>query len=274
MLKTTFLTLFAVLIFYAAFAAVAYVLQERLMYHPTAGLATTPGHHELLFEPVTLNTSDGETLSGWWLPAMRERAVLLFLHGNAGNMSDRIESLKVFNRLGFSVLIFDYRGFGNSTGTPTEYGLYEDAETAWRYLTASRRIDPMRIVVFGRSLGGGVATHLVQRHSSRLLILESVFTSIHELTTHHYPFLPVRWLMKDKFNSISRIHMHQAAALLVVHSPDDEIVPYAHGQELYAAARGNKDLLTISGRHNNGFLVTGDKYVEAIDAFLDQHLGR
>lgn len=274
MLKTTLVTLFGVVILYGAFAAVVYVLQERLLYHPSEQLATTPGHHELLFEPVTLTTSDRENLVAWWLPARRERGVLLFLHGNAGNMGDRIESLKIFNSLGLSTLIVDYRGFGRSTGTPSESGLYEDAETAWRYLTGNRGIDPMKIVVFGRSLGGGVATHLTHRHSTRALILESAFTSVHDLTTDHYPFLPVRWLMNDKFDSMSRIHALQTGALLIIHSTDDEIVPYRHGEELFEAARGNKELLTISGGHNNGFIVTGDAYVEAIDAFLDKHLGR
>lgn len=273
-LRTAFVSLFAVVILYAAFAAVVYVLQERLLYHPTRELATTPGHHELLFDPVTMTTSDGETLVGWWLPARRERAVLLFLHGNAGNMADRIESLQVFNQLGLSVLIFDYRGYGASSGVPSEDGLYEDAETAWRYLTGERGINPMRIVVFGRSLGGGVATRLTQRHSCRAVILESVFTSIHELTTHHYPYLPVRWLLNDKFDSLSRMHDLQTGALLVIHSRDDEIVPYRHGEELHAVARGNKEMLTISGGHNNGFIVTGDAYIDALDTFLKKHLGR
>ncbi|MDX1429445.1 MAG: alpha/beta hydrolase [Rhodothermales bacterium] len=274
MLKTTLVTLFGVVILYGAFAAVVYVIQERLLYHPSEQLATTPGHHELLFEPVTLTTSDRENLVAWWLPAQRSRGVLLFLHGNAGNMGDRMESLKVFNQLRLSVLIFDYRGFGRSSGVPSEHGLYEDAETAWRHLTGAMGIDPMKIVVFGRSLGAGVATHLAQRHSTRAVILESGFTSVHDLTADHYPFLPVRWLMNDKFDSMSRIHDLQTGALLVIHSTDDEIVPYRHGQELYEAARGNKELLTISGRHNNGFMVTGDAYVDAIDAFLDKHLSR
>ncbi len=274
MLKTTFVTLFAFVILYVAFVGVVYVLQERLLYHPTQHLATTPGHHELLFEPVSFNTTDGETLSGWWVPSTRQRGVLLFLHGNAGNMADRIESLKVFNSLGLSVFIFDYRGYGQSTGTPTENGLYEDAESAWRYLAGTRNIDPMRIVIFGRSLGGGVATWLAARHSSRAVILESAFTSVHDLIFHHYPFVPVQLLLNDKFDSLSRVHSMQTGALLVIHSPEDETVPYAHGTELHRAARGNKEFFEIEGTHNNGFIATGERYVERIDSFLDTHLGR
>ena len=274
MLKTTLVTLFALVILYAAFVGVVYVLQERLMYHPKEHLGTTPGHHGLVFEPVSFNTSDGETLFGWWLPARRERGVMLFLHGNAGNMADRIESLKIFNSLGLSVFIFDYRGYGQSSGTSTENGLYEDSESAWRYLTGTRGIDPMKIVVFGRSLGGGVATWLTARHNSRAVILESAFTSVHDLIFHHYPFVPVQLLLNDKFDSLSRVHSMQTGALMVVHSPTDEIVPFSHGEELFRAARGNKEFFEMKGGHNNGFIATGDLYAERIDAFLDTHLGR
>ncbi len=272
MLKTTIVTLFALVVLYSAFVGVMYVLQERVLYHPKQHLSTTPGHHELLFEPVSFNTTDGETLSGWWLPSTRERGVLLFLHGNAGNMADRIESLKVFNRLGLSVFIFDYRGYGQSTGTPTENGLYEDGESAWRYLTGTRGVDPMKIVIFGRSLGAGVATWLGARHSNRAMILESAFSSVHDLTAHHYPFVPVQLLINDRYDSLGRVHSLQAGALLMIHSPDDELVPFDQGQELFKAARGNKQFLEIEGTHNHGFIATGERYVEAIDAFLDTHL--
>ena len=272
MLKTTFVTLFAFVVLYSAFVGVMYVLQERLLYHPKEHLTTTPGHHELLFEPVSFNTTDGETLAGWWLPSRQERGVLLFLHGNAGNMADRIESLKIFNRLGLSVFIFDYRGYGQSSGTPTENGLYEDGESAWRYLTGTRGIDPMKIVIFGRSLGGGVATWLAVRHSTRAVILESAFTSVHDLAGHHYPFVPVQLLLNDRYDSLSRIHALQTGALMMIHSPEDELVPFDHGQELYRAARGNKEFLEIEGTHNHGFIAAGERYVSAIDAFLDTHL--
>ncbi|MDX1740839.1 MAG: alpha/beta hydrolase, partial [Rhodothermales bacterium] len=232
----------------------------------------TPGHHELLFEPVSFETSDGQSLAAWWLPSTRERGVLLFLHGNAGNMADRIESLKILNRLGLSVFIFDYRGYGTSTGEPSENGLYEDGESAWRYLTETRGVDPMKIVIFGRSLGGGVATWLASRHSSRAVILESPFTSVHDLISHHYPFVPVQLLINDRYDSLSRIHSLQTGALLMIHSPEDELVPFVQGQELFKAARGNKEFLEIEGTHNHGYIAAGERYVEAIDAFLDTHL--
>lgn len=273
MLRTTLITLFAIVILYAAFVAVVYMFQDRMLYFPEKGLHTTPGHYEMVFDPVTLNTSDRETLRGWWVPAESARGVVIFLHGNAGNMAGRMEQLKIFNRLRLSTFIFDYRGYGESTGKPSENGLYEDAETAWRYLTETRGVDPMKIVIFGKSLGGAVATWLANRHSCRAVILESTFTSVPDLAARFYPYLPVRLLARDRFDSMTRIHNLQSGAVLVIHSRSDEIVPFEHGQTLHEALRGNKEFLEISGGHNTGYQATGDDYVRALDAFLDENLG-
>lgn len=263
------------LIGYGILVAVMYAFQDRMLYFPTEDLVTTPAHRGLLFETVTFSTKDGESLHAWWIPAEgEERGVLLFSHGNAGNISGRLESAAIFNKLGLSVLLFDYRGYGQSTGTPNEEGLYQDGQAAWTYLTQERGVDPLNIVLYGRSLGGGVATWLATRHQCAALIVEATFTSVPDVAAEHYRFLPVRLLARSKFDNLSRISQIQAAALMVIHSPHDEIIPYAHGQRLYEAARGNKTFLEIEGGHNDGFFVTGARYRREIDAFLQKHLGR
>ncbi|MFQ5569098.1 MAG: alpha/beta hydrolase [Rhodothermales bacterium] len=270
-----FLTLLAVLIVgYVAVVAYLYAIQEHMLYFPTSDLTTSPAQYGMLFETVRLQTEDGELLHGWWVPAEKEeRAVLLFFHGNAGNISNRIDSIEIFHRLGLSVLLFDYRGYGHSTGTPSEEGLYRDAEAAWRYLTEVRRVDPSRIVLFGRSLGGGAATWLATQHNTGALIIESTFTSVPDVAAEHYPFLPVRLLARSRFDNLSRIDDVQTA-LLIVHSPDDEIIPFEHGKRLFEAARQNKTFLQLEGGHNDGIFATGARYVEEMDVFLRRHLGR
>ncbi len=258
---------------YAAIVFLAYLLQDRLLYFPSRMLTASPAHLGLRFEPVSFDTEDGETLDGWWIPAEPERAVLLFCHGNAGNISHRLESVEVFHRLGLSVLLFDYRGYGQSTGRPSEAGLYRDGEAAWRYLTQTRRIDSLDVVLFGRSLGGAVATYLAAQHRTGALIVESAFTSVPDVAARHYPFLPVRALARSRFDNLGRIATVQTP-LLVIHSRHDEIIPFEHGQRLFEAALSNKAFLEIEGGHNDGFLVSAARYRDAIDAFLHNHLGR
>ena len=259
---------------YGAIVAYMYSVQDRLLYHPTTLLTTSPAHFGMLFETIKLRTRDNESLHAWWVPAEgRERAVLLFFHGNAGNISGRIETLEIFHRLGLSVLLVDYRGYGQSTGTPSEDGLYRDADAVWQYLTQARGIDPSRIVVYGRSLGGGVATWLATQHPTGALILESTFTSVPDVAARHYPFLPVRLLARSRFDNLSRIDNIQTN-LLVIHSADDELIPFEHGQRLFDAARQNKVFLELKGGHNDGSFTSGEKYVDALDSFISRFLGR
>ena len=256
---------------YAALVLLAYVLQDRLLFFPSRALVTSPSQYGLRFASVSMKTEDGETLHGWWIPAEPERAVLLFCHGNAGNISHRLESAEIFNRLGLSVLLFDYRGYGQSTGTPSETGLYRDGEAAWRYLTQTRRVDPRRIVVFGRSLGAAVAVDVAARHTPGALIAESAFTSAPDVGARHYPILPVRLLARNHFDNLGRIAGVQAP-VLIIHSRTDEIVPFEHGKRLFGAAPPDKTFLEIEGGHNDGFFVTGLRYQEGIGAFLERYL--
>lgn len=258
---------------YLAVVALAFALQDRLLYVPARQLVTTPDRHGLSYETVHVDTEDGERLHGWWMPARDARGTLLFLHGNAGNISGRIESIRQFHRLGLNVLIVDYRGYGESTGSPSEEGLYRDTDAAWRHLTETRGIDPLRIVVFGRSLGAGPGTWLATRHRPGALILESPFTSVPDIAAHHYPWLPVRLLVRMQFDNLGRIDRIEAP-LLTIHSPDDRVIPFAHGRQVFAAAHEPKQFLEIDGGHNDGFLISEERYLPAVDRFLHQHLDR
>lgn len=259
---------------YVTFASVIFLLQSRLIYYPnmpSRAVTATPDQAGLIYEGVEFGAEDGVRLDGWFLPAEMPRGVLLFFHGNAGNISHRLESLRIFRDLGLSTFIFDYRGYGRSEGKVSEQGTYRDAEAAWRYLTVERGIPEQSIVYFGRSLGASIAAHLAMTHVPKALILESAFTSAPDVAARTYPFLPVRWLARFQYNA--REYLESVTApVLIVHSPQDEIIPFENGRELFASANEPKRFLEIRGGHNEGFLVSGMNYVNAIDAFLRDHL--
>ena len=264
---------------YLLVVALAWAFQERLLYLPHMGREPigTPADRGLAWSPVTLETEDGLALDAWWLPHERPRASLLFLHGNAGNISHRLDSLVQFHRLGFSVLILDYRGYGRSEGRPSEAGLALDAEAGWRWLREEADQAPEAIVLFGRSLGAAVAAELAEGREAlgerpAAVILESPFRSVPALAQRVYPFLPARWLAR--FSHDTERHVRGVEApLLVIHSRDDEIIPFAEGEAVYRAAREPKRLLEIRGGHNTGFLESEPDYSEGIDGFLVEVAG-
>jgi len=254
-------------------------LENSLIFFPTRELLSTPAEYGLDYETIKIAAADGVSLHGWWIPSEPERGVLLFFHGNAGNIGDRIESVEIFHRLGLSVLIVDYRGYGSSEGDPSEEGTYRDAEAAWGFLVGERGVDPGRVIVFGRSLGAAVATHLVAglagdevaEKRPALLILESAFTSVPDMAAAAFPFLPARMLARTRYDNLDRVG-RVGCPVLVVHSRGDEIVPFDHGRRLFESARDPRAFLEIRGGHNDGFLVSGQAYVDGIDAFLSRHL--
>lgn len=252
-------------------AGVAYFGQHRLVYFPDSGreIAITPAAHGLPYEDIAIRTDDDETLGAWWLPAPDARGAVLLLHGNAGNISHRIEYARMFRELGYSTLLVDYRGYGTSTGTPSEAGTYRDASASWHWLTESRGVDARDIVVFGESLGGAVACWLAQQHSPRVLVLASTFTSVPDLGAEIYPMLPVRWLSRVRYDTLERLPLVNAP-VLIVHSPGDDIIPFAHGRKLYEAAREPRQFLEIRGGHNDGFVHMNPEWVASLGAFLDR----
>ncbi|MHB8810193.1 MAG: alpha/beta hydrolase [Desulfobulbaceae bacterium] len=247
-----------------------FCMQDRLLFYPnlpSREITATPTKIGLNFEPVTITTSDHVRIKGWFVPAPQAKGVLLFLHGNAGNISHRLDSLAIFHRLGLSTLIIDYRGYGESEGRISEQGTYLDAQAAWRYLTETRGVAPEEIIIFGRSLGGAVAAHLAARTSPAGLILESVFSSVPDMAAQLYPVFPVRLLARYQYD-VKKAVRTITCPLLVIHSPDDEIIPFAQGVKVYEAAGAPKEFLEIRGSHNEGFMESGSMYQEGLERFI------
>ncbi len=264
------------IVIYLALALFLFLFQSRLIYYPnfpSRAVTITPDRVGLAYESLEIVTEDGVRLHGWFIPADRQaRGVLLFFHGNAGNISHRLDSLEIFFALGLDVLVFDYRGYGRSEGKVSEQGTYLDADAAWRYLTERRRVPADRVVLFGRSLGAAVAAHLATKHTPRALIMESSFTSAPDLASQYYRIFPVRWLARFQYGAKAYLSSVRCP-VLIVHSRDDEIIPFQHGQALFAAANEPKAFLELRGGHNEGFLVSGQTYIDGLDQFLTRYLG-
>ena len=286
---------------YGAVLVLVFLFQSHLVFFPGTGreAVLTPQSYGMRFESLQIQTADGETLHAWWVPAEDARGVVLFFHGNAGNISHRLDYLQMFHRLRYSTLIVDYRGYGRSTGTPSEAGTYRDAEAAWDYLRHARLALPRDVVIAGESLGGAVATWLAAEISlipdpspegrredrapafpleertkagmgPRAVVLFSTFTSVTDLGAQVYWFLPVRLLSRigyDNRENLKRIR----APVFIAHSRDDDIVPYAHGKRLFEAAGEPKAFLEMRGGHNDGFIFTQPEWVAQLAAFLDRH---
>lgn len=252
---------------WAGISLLAFVFQGRLIFYPEKQLMAEPLDIGLAFEEVWLETPDDITIHGWYIPHPSPRATTLFFHGNAGNISHRLDTLRLLHDLGLSVLIIDYRGYGQSEGRPSESGTYLDAEAAWRHLTVTLGIKPEEIIVMGRSLGAAVAIQLAERYTPGLLVAESAFTSIPAMARRLYPYLPVRLISRIHYPSIDRI-ANVRCPVLVVHSPEDEIIPFEFGEALYARASAPKRFLRISGDHNSGFMMSDVAYRLGLDEFI------
>ncbi len=256
---------------YIALALLLAIFQSRMIYYPTYSIDSTPRQIGLGYDDVDFVSDDGIRLNGWFIPAENRIGVLLFCHGNAGNISHRLESIKIFHDLGLSVFIFDYRGYGLSEGDPSENGTYRDVEAAWNHLTEISMIDPSEIIVFGRSLGGSIAAYIAKEQNPGALILESAMTSVPDIAAGMYPFLPVRLLARFEYNTIDYIR-EISCPVLVIHSPDDEIIPYENGQKLFAAANEPKLFLELTGGHNEGFLLAAKEYKDGLREFIGKIL--
>lgn len=265
---------------YALLILVLYFYQGRMVFlaHvPGRALTASPEDIGLSFESVMLPTEDGERIHGWYVPrapGAMPLGVVLFFHGNAGNISHRLDSIRMFNALGHDVLIVDYRGYGDSTGKPTEEGLYRDGEAAWNYLVKERGIEAERIVLFGRSLGAVVASRVASRNAPAGLIIESGFTSGADMAARLYPFLPARLVTRLDFPLIEFVRRVECP-VMVIHSRDDEIIPFDMGRTIYEAVPGDDvTFLEIWGGHNTGFILSEPVYLPALREFLDRALER
>ncbi len=266
------------LLTYLGLAALIYFKQDALVFQAEMdrGYQVTPASIGLRFDALTLVTDDGEKLDGWHVPAKAgasARGLVLVFHGNAGNIGHRLDYLRMFHDLGYASLIVDYRGYGHSSGKPSEEGTYLDASAAWRHATGALGYPATRIVVFGESLGGAVAAQLASSQRPAALVLASTFTSVPDLGAEIYPWLPVRALARIRYDTRERLATI-AAPVLVIHSRGDDIIPFAHGEQLFAAARPPKRFLEIEGGHNDGFVFNRDSWARGLDDFLRSALER
>lgn len=260
--------LLVLLVLVALAAVILYPWIERSMiFHPLRELEWTPDAWNLSHEEVMLPTPDGLTLHGWFFPPPARAPVILFCHGNAGNISHRLDNVQRLLEKGLGVLIFDYRGYGRSSGRPSEQGLYSDGLAACDWLTKTRGIDSGRIVPFGRSLGASVALEVALQRPVRSLILESAFTSTRDMARSILLFRPLSPFIPARFNNLAKIP-RVSVPVLIVHGQRDELVPFGMGRALYRAAPEPKRFLALpAAGHNDTVASGGARYLAALAAF-------
>jgi fermentation-respiration switch protein FrsA (DUF1100 family) len=264
--------LLVLLVAYLLLCLLVYAGQSWLVYFPSRHLGLTPADLGLAYAEADIQTEDGVRLHGWAVPRQGAGAWVLHCHGNGGNISGRLDLVKLLHDLGCNVLVFDYRGYGRSQGRPSEEGLRRDAEAAWRYLTQTLGIPSGQIVLMGESLGGGVAARLAARHRPAGLILQSTFTSAVDLGAEVYPFLPVRLLCRHRYPVAEYVRSLDCPKL-ILHSPQDEIVPVRHGRRLFEVAAEPRQWLEIQGGHNQSYLERGPDYRQALRGFIAGAVG-
>ena len=223
-------------------------------------------------EDVFFKSLDGISLHGWYVPTDEPQATLLWFHGNAGNITHRIENILLLKPLKLSIFIFDYRGYGRSRGKPDELGLYKDSLAAYDFLIREKKVAIETLFLFGRSLGGVCAVEVASKRPATGLILESTFTSAQDMVKNMFPILPLGQFIKSRFNAIETIATVRIPKLFL-HGTDDEIVPYLLGRRLYNAAPQPKQFYDIQGsRHNDTYIMGGEPYIDRIGQFLTETL--
>ena len=285
--KTASVILLKWLLRVSVVAAIAYLAaclylffqQTRFIFFPSAVITTTPQLLNLRYQevwlPVSPTSSKVEYIHGWWIPATQVNAkVLLYLHGNGINIGANAAHAKRFHQMGFSVLLIDYRGYGQSQGSfPSEASVYQDAATAWDYLVNHKQVMPNQIMIYGHSLGGAIAIDLALQHPEAAgLIVESSFTSIREMIAYQgsYWMFPINLLLHQRFDSISKVRSLQLPVLFI-HGTGDQVVPTAMSQRLYTAAPEPKQLMLIpKAGHNNVAEVAGSHYFRVVQKFAQQ----
>jgi len=269
---------------YWGLGVILYLMQPKFLYSPVGEVPYTPDELGLNFETIVFKSVDGLQLCGWYIPAPLEartkaasvqpgdsfltgpaensELTVLFCHGNGGNMMHRLDSINFFYNLGLNCFIFDYRGYGNSQGKPNEEGTYLDAQAAYNWLTEEKKVAPDKIIIFGRSLGGSIAAQLTSKTQAKALVIESAFTSYVDIGRKFYPYMPVRWFAKFSYRTIDYIK-EVKSPVMIIHSRNDEVVPFEFGLELYETANEPKEFVEIFGSHNDSFLVSSEIYKKA-----------
>ncbi|MEK9137048.1 MAG: alpha/beta hydrolase [Bacteroidota bacterium] len=272
MKRATIGLLLVVAVAYGGVIAWFAVFESAYVYFPDARMDATPDEFGMRHERVEIESTDGVRLICWVIPAPTDTSTfwILYLHGNAGNIARRgnVEHYAQLHNLGVNILAVDYRGYGESTGSPSEQGLYHDAEAGYNYLNGIRHVRPEHIVVYGYSLGSAVAIELACRKRIAGLIVEGAWTSLPDVGQEHYPFLPVHMMARNRFASIDKIGS-VAAPKLFIHARDDEIIPIHFGKELLEAAPPPKSFLEVEGTHGTAHNVDAAVFYSGIKRFLD-----
>ena len=250
---------------------VSYVryLERKSLFYPAKKIMITPKEVHLDYEDVYFETQDHVRLNGWFIPAAQAKSTVLYLHGNAGNIGDRLAKIEIFHDIGVNVFIVSYRGFGNSEGSPTESGMYKDALAGYDYLLTHKDIDTRKIIGYGASLGGAAAVDLAGQRRLSCLIVDSTFTSAVDMARRIYPFIP-SFLVKLKLDSIGKIKGVRIPKLFI-HSLDDTTVPFALGKKLFDTADAPKEFLQLKGSHNDSHLECRQEFVDGIKGFLKKN---
>jgi uncharacterized protein len=264
-LTKIFLVLMALIV---AVTILVQVQESRLWFRPSREIARVPADLRLPYEEVSLKSGIGLMVHGWFMKNNTTPLTVLFLEGLTGNRSDRLEKVAILYKLGVSVLLMDYRGFGGNDGQPTEKGIYDDADAAYRYLIEGRKIPADQVIVYGESVGATAAINLVSRYKVRALILEAAFSSSADMFRLSVPFLPA-YLLSAKYDSLKLIPDINVP-LLFIHSVDDEVIPVSLGRALFDAAWVDKRFCELSGGHATAFLESLDLYTEALYSFLSR----
>jgi len=245
------------------------LFERAFIFYPERHFCGFPSNDGMEYQDVTLQGPDGTTIHGWFIPG-RGKVVVLFFHGNAGNISHRIEKTRLLFYPEIPSLMIDYHGYGRSHGTPSEKACYLDALTSWEYLVLERHFEPNQIILFGESLGGAVAVDLAAKKEVGAIILESTFPNIGVVANRFLPGLSV--FLKRKFDSlskISRVHV----PLLQLHGDEDDLVPYEVGRRLFQAANEPKEFFTIKGAHHNDTYETGGQaYLQVVHQFINRYI--
>jgi len=246
-------------------------MEEKFIFHPHPHIHQTPRDAGLAFDDVYFTTEDGVRLNGWFVPYRGAGATLLWFHGNAGNISHRVENIKLLHgKVKVNIFIFDYRGYGRSAGTASEEGTYRDGAAAIEYLRQRYAVEGARLVLFGRSLGAAVAAEMATRIDCAALILETPFASIREMARDVFPFLPIGPLLRTRYDVVEKIRRIKSP-LLVLHGERDEVVPFNQGKMVFDAAPQPKSFYTIAGAgHNDTYLVGGDPYFAALKEQIER----
>lgn len=248
-----------------------YFAQDKLIFYPTNSPAVTPEELNVEYEEVFLNAGESDSICVWFFPQdinYLKHKTILFCHGNGGNMSFRMQTVVYLMKLGVNVLLFDYRGFWKSSGKPTETNTYEDALACYNWLIDVKGAKPENIIIFGRSLGGAVATDLAAKVKCGGLVVESSFTSAPAMGAQAFPFIPVRLLSKFDYDSINKINKVNCP-VLITHSTDDEMIPFKMGQILFEAAKEPKQFLALKGAHNERIYYENQEYAGALKKIIE-----